>query len=116
MDHTDKRLIELHDKAQARVNATPELQPYQDILIDYHDWTDLPGHYEWVATEDVARILDYCETLRGVEEPEPDPMTIINLHIPVSLLRQVERRAGPQKRAAWIREAIEQRLKTESPE
>lgn len=53
------------ERARARVQNTPELQPYADI-IEY-DWNDT-GHYHWVATAPVAEILKWAEGIRADEQ------------------------------------------------
>lgn len=55
-----------YQKARARVQNTPELRPYIDIIIEY-DWND-SGHYAWVATAPVSEILAWAEGIRADEQ------------------------------------------------
>lgn len=59
-----------YDRAVARVDATPELAPYRDLLVEY-DWNEL-DHYDWVATAPVAELVDWAETVRENEPDQPD--------------------------------------------
>ena len=55
------------EMAADRVDATPSLAPYRDILIDY-DWDNQADHWEWVATSDESEILDWAQTIRKQEQ------------------------------------------------
>lgn len=48
--------------AAKRVDDTPALQPYKDILIDY-EWDNQDEHLSWVVTADTAEILSWCKTI-----------------------------------------------------
>jgi hypothetical protein len=52
-------------KATARVDSTPELTSYRDLLIEY-DWPD-PYHYGWVATAPAAELVSWAEDIRHQE-------------------------------------------------
>lgn len=52
--------------AEARVNATPELDAYRDIILDT-DWIE-PDHLTWVATAPVAEIVRWAESIAADAE------------------------------------------------
>ena len=56
--------------AEARVDSTPELQPFRDLLLEY-DWND-DGHMEWVATAPIAEIVDWAEIIRQGEREQAE--------------------------------------------
>lgn len=58
-----------YDRAVARVNETPELEQYYDLLIEY-DWPEGDEHYTWVATADVAELIDWAQTVRQDEDAD----------------------------------------------
>ena len=60
-----------YDRAVARVDATPELAPYRDLLVEY-DWPEGDEHYLWVATTPVAELVDWAKTVREGEADEAD--------------------------------------------
>lgn len=49
-------------KIKNRIDATPELEQYEDILI--YSWDNFDEHAEWVATAPVAEIIDWAETVK----------------------------------------------------
>jgi hypothetical protein len=49
--------------ARQRVENSPKLQPYRDVLIDY-DWCNGLDHPRWVATASEREILDWAQTVR----------------------------------------------------
>lgn len=57
-----------YDRAKARVQETPELQPHTDIIVEY-DWND-SDHYHWVETAPIAEILRWAEEIRENEQNE----------------------------------------------
>ena len=60
-----------YDRAVARVNATPELESYRDLLIEY-DWPNADEHYDWVATAPIAELVDWAQGIREGESQEGD--------------------------------------------
>ncbi|NLD44896.1 MAG: hypothetical protein GX657_15550 [Chloroflexi bacterium] len=61
-----EHMVTAHDRAIARVNATPELEPYRDLFIEY-DWPNQDEHYGWVATAPVAELIDWAKQIREDE-------------------------------------------------
>jgi hypothetical protein len=56
------------EAATDRVNNSPDLQPYYDILILY-DWHEPESdHFRWVATAPIAEILTWAEEILANEE------------------------------------------------
>ena len=55
------------EMAADRVDATPKLRPYRDILIEY-DWPNQAEHWQWVATASISEILDWAENIRAAEK------------------------------------------------
>jgi hypothetical protein len=56
--------------ATQRVNATPELQPYRDLLLEY-PWPNMAAHLVWVAySGEVAEIQGWAEACRRDEAAE----------------------------------------------
>jgi hypothetical protein len=51
--------------ARQRVNATPELAVYEDII--FYDWPNWDEHLEWVATAPVEEIVQWAATVRRDE-------------------------------------------------
>jgi len=45
-----------YEDAERRVNETPELEPYRDIIL--YNW-DEATHWEWVCTAPVAEIVSW---------------------------------------------------------
>ena len=56
---------EQYEAAQARVDSTPELQPYEDIIM--YDWQEGPEHWEWIAEADVDEIIEWADGIRKDE-------------------------------------------------
>lgn len=56
------------EMASDRVDATPELMPYTDILLE-SDWDDQAEHWKWVATADVDEIVTWAKYIRD-NQPE----------------------------------------------
>lgn len=52
--------------ASQRVDETPALQPYRDILIDY-EWDNQDEHLSWVVTASTSELLSWCKTIRKNE-------------------------------------------------
>lgn len=52
--------------AEARVNSTPALQPFEDLLLRY-GWPNTDEHAEWVATAPEAEIISWAEAIRRDE-------------------------------------------------
>lgn len=57
-------------KAEVRVNLTPALQPFEDLLLRY-DWPNAEEHAAWVATAPEAEIIAWAEQIRRDEEADP---------------------------------------------
>ena len=51
--------------AEARVDKTPELEPYRDTILLY-EWAE-EDHYEWVANAPVTEILSWAQQIRKQE-------------------------------------------------
>lgn len=56
-------------EATQRVDTTPELAQYRDLLLEY-DWENMDEHLIWVATAPITEIINWCETIRRDEETE----------------------------------------------
>lgn len=54
------------DAAHERVNSTPELEPYDDVI--FADWAEGDEHWRWIATAPVAEIIDWVETVKEASE------------------------------------------------
>ena len=56
-----EREFEMRNKAEQRVDSTPELEPYRDTIM--YDWPEGDEHWQWVATTPVQEIVDWAETV-----------------------------------------------------
>ena len=56
-------MIELteYGKAEKRVNETPALEPYRDVIL--YDWPEGDEHWEWVQTATTRDILLWAEPI-----------------------------------------------------
>jgi len=45
---------------QQRIDNTPSLEPYSDLIL--YDWDEGRDHAEWITTADEQEILDWCVT------------------------------------------------------
>ena len=54
------------EDAEARVDATPELEAHRDTIL--YDWPEGEEHWEWVCTAPVAEIVGWAEVVG--EAPE----------------------------------------------
>ncbi len=60
-NRTDK----LYERAQQRVNNSPKLSRYSDII--FADWRNWDEHLQWVCTATVSEIADWAESIRAEE-------------------------------------------------
>ena len=58
---------ELYDKVVKRINDTPALEQYRDILL--YDWPE-EDHLEWALNESVAEIVAWCESIRANDKAD----------------------------------------------
>ena len=58
------------DAAERRVNETPELQPYRDVI--FAGWVEGIEHLDWVATAPVAEIVDWAQGIAEATQNEWD--------------------------------------------
>ena len=56
---------EQYDAARARIDATPELEEYRDLIL--YDWQEGAEHWAWVAAAPVQEIVDWAESIREDE-------------------------------------------------
>lgn len=56
-----------YEPAAERVENEPTLYQYKDLLLET-DWHNEAEHLDWVATADIAEIVDWCETIREAEQ------------------------------------------------
>lgn len=54
-----------YDAMVARIDSTPELEQYRDILL--YDWQEGAEHWEWASTAPLAEVIDWCEGIRKDE-------------------------------------------------
>jgi len=59
-----------YDLAKMRIDDTPELEPYRDVIL--YDWPEGAEHWAWVATAPLATILDWCKGIRENERALED--------------------------------------------
>lgn len=62
-----------YDAAKARIDATPALEPYRDVIL--YDWSEGAEHWAWIAKARVAEIVDWAEGIRkdeAVDKPEEE--------------------------------------------
>jgi hypothetical protein len=52
----------LFDRARARVDRSPRLRPYFDII--FADWSPWPDHLRWVARGRVGEIESWAKQIR----------------------------------------------------
>lgn len=62
MNISDKTALEL---ARIRVDDTPELQSYSDILVECA--RPRPGDFTWIATASMDELLEWCHSVRAAE-------------------------------------------------
>jgi len=51
-----------YDAARERIDNTPELEEYRDIIL--YDWQEGAELWTWVSTAKVDEILAWCESRR----------------------------------------------------
>lgn len=49
------------EDAQARVDATPELDAHREVI--FYDWPEGDEHWEWVCTATVDEIVSWAEAV-----------------------------------------------------
>jgi hypothetical protein len=52
----------LYDKARARVDRSPRMRPYGDII--FADWSPWPDHLRWVIAGKVSEIVAWAKQIR----------------------------------------------------
>lgn len=52
----------LHDNARLRVERSPRMRQYQDIILG--DWSPWPDHLRWVIRGKVSEIVAWAEQIR----------------------------------------------------
>ena len=63
---TDKLMI----AAVARVDSTPELSNFSNVI--FCEWENEDDHLRWVATADVNEIVHWAETIQRDVDSERD--------------------------------------------
>jgi hypothetical protein len=56
----------LFDRARSRVDRSPRLRPYSDII--FGDWSPWPEHLRWVVRGRVGEIAAWAEQIRRDSE------------------------------------------------
>ncbi len=57
------------ERAAARIDATPELEPYRAMIL--YDWHVGDAHFTWAATCDLAELLDWARAVTAAAEGTP---------------------------------------------
>ena len=60
-EYLERRGDNMRDLAQNRVDRTPELRAYEDVIM--YDWPEGDEHWQWVAGAPVDEIVDWVETI-----------------------------------------------------
>ena len=50
-----------YGQAAARIDATPALEPYRDVIL--YDWPEGDAHYTWAATCELPELLDWAQSV-----------------------------------------------------
>jgi hypothetical protein len=50
-----------YERAAARIDGTPELEPYRDAIL--YGWHKGAAHYEWAATCELAELLPWAQAV-----------------------------------------------------
>lgn len=53
-----------YERAVVRINTTPGLEQYRDILL--YDWPE-SEHWDWVASASVEDIIQWADDIRAAE-------------------------------------------------
>jgi hypothetical protein len=53
--------VNAYEQAAARIDATPELEPYRNAIL--YRWQKGAAHYEWAATCDLAELLSWAQAV-----------------------------------------------------
>jgi hypothetical protein len=56
----------LFDRARSRVDRSPRLRPYSDII--FGDWSPWPDHLRWVIEGKVSEIVAWAKRIREDSE------------------------------------------------
>lgn len=59
----------LQAQAHRRVVETPELAPYEDIIMLY-DWPNWDEHCQWVIAAELEEIVEWAEEIRTNEQAD----------------------------------------------
>jgi len=51
--------VSAYEQAAARIDATPELEPYRDTILG--DWREGETHYRWAATCELSELVSWAE-------------------------------------------------------
>lgn len=54
-----------YDRAEARINETPELEPYRETCL--YDWPEGNEHYDWIAAAPLGQIIDWAQAVNDEE-------------------------------------------------
>ena len=54
-----------YDAASERIDNTPELEQYRDIIL--YDWQEGAEHWSWIARAKTEEIVAWCESIRKDE-------------------------------------------------
>ena len=57
------------EHATRRVDDTPELEQYRDVI--FYDWRE-PDHLEWIATAPIQEIVDWASEIAEATQNEHD--------------------------------------------
>lgn len=52
----------LREKAEQRVNASPELKPHHDTIM--YDWPEGNEHWRWVCNATISEIVDWAQSVQ----------------------------------------------------
>ena len=54
------------ERAENRVNRSPELSKYRDII--FYDWPEGENHLKWITTAKVSEIVDWADRIKKDNE------------------------------------------------
>ena len=52
-----------YEEMVARIDATPELEPYRNLLT--YDWAEAEEHYNWACTATVEEIANWAQVVEA---------------------------------------------------
>jgi len=61
-------VIDFEASARTRVDKTPSLHPYREII--FYDWTEGDDHLKWISSASLREIMDWCETIQSFQNEE----------------------------------------------